>query len=184
MDMIVPDEIFQAVRKFIKSGRAVFFDRDGTLCRDAHYLSRMDDFETLPGLGKLMELKKAGYVLIGVTNQSGIARGLVAEDFVRQVNSIFINSCGFDAFYYCPHHPDEGCSCRKPEPALLFQARRDFDVDLKKSFVVGDREPDMLLAKSVGAKGILVRTGKEAFAPSSDWVAEDLEQVVEIILRQ
>ncbi|MGC2061441.1 MAG: lipopolysaccharide heptosyltransferase II [Thermodesulfovibrionales bacterium] len=181
MDLISADEVFDAGLKLIKTERAVFFDRDGTLCRDAHYLSRMEDFELLPGMDELRLLKDRGFRLIGITNQSGIARGRVNENFVREVNNIFIGQYGFDAFYYCPHHPDEHCACRKPEPGLLYDARADHAIDLKRSFVVGDKDSDMLLAASVGATGIHVRTGQEGQSPAFDHSAADLREVVRLI---
>jgi len=181
MDMISSGEVFRAALTLLKPERAVFFDRDGTLCRDAHYLSRMEDFEILPGAEELKVLKNRGFRLIGVTNQSGIARGRVDEKFVRQVNAVFIDRYGFDSFYFCPHHPDDHCSCRKPEPGMLLQARADYAIDLKRSFVVGDKEIDMLLAASVGAHGIHVKTGQEDHAPSNDSIAEDLHEVIRIV---
>ncbi|MBA4372806.1 MAG: lipopolysaccharide heptosyltransferase II [Thermodesulfovibrio sp.] len=181
MEMISAAEVYEAGLKLIKTERAVFFDRDGTLCRDAHYLARMEDFELLPGMDELRLLKDRGFRLIGITNQSGIARGRVKEDFVRDVNNIFIRRYGFDAFYYCPHHPDEHCSCRKPEPGLLYEARADYAIDLKQSFMVGDKNIDMLLAASVGATGIHVRTGQEGQATAAEQSASDLKEVVRLI---
>jgi heptosyltransferase-2 len=183
MDLITPGDVFAAVQRLVKTGRAVFFDRDGTLCRDADYLSRIEDLEIFPEVKGLAGLKEKGYSLIGVSNQSGIARGIVGEDFVKKVNAIFTDEYGFDGFYYCPHHPDEHCSCRKPEPGLLLRARNDFGIDLKRSFVVGDKESDMLLAKAVGAGAIHVATGKESSYLFADYSARDLNSVVEIITR-
>ncbi len=183
MDLITAEEVFEAARGLLKTRKAVFFDRDGTLCRDAHYLNSMDRLEIFPGVKSLRRLKKEGFALIGVTNQSGIARGLVDEGFVKRVDALFVDEYGFDGFYYCPHHPDEGCPCRKPEPGLLMQARREFGLDLKKSFVVGDKESDILLAKAVGATGILVRTGQKSDHAEEVEVADDLEAAVDIILR-
>ncbi|MBI5100286.1 MAG: lipopolysaccharide heptosyltransferase II [Nitrospirae bacterium] len=181
MEAITPDEVFGAAMGLLKPNRAVFFDRDGTLCRDAHYLSRMEDFEVFSGISELKALKEKGFKLIGVSNQSGVARGLVDESFVKEINAIFTGSYGFDGFYYCPHHPDEHCSCRKPEPGMLFEARVDHGIDLKRSFVVGDKDVDMRLAKAAGAVGIHVTTGQEERAPSADRVARDLKDVVKII---
>ncbi|MHB8882005.1 MAG: lipopolysaccharide heptosyltransferase II [Thermodesulfovibrionales bacterium] len=181
MDLISADEVFAAAQKTLNRGRAVFFDRDGTLCRDAHYLSRMEDFEIFPEIEALHALKEQGFKLIGITNQSGIARGRVDENFVRTVNDIFMTRYGFDGFYYCPHHPDEHCSCRKPEPGMLLDARADHHIDLKRSFVVGDKEVDMLLAQAVGATGIHVGTGQEDHAPSAGMVASGLGAVARII---
>jgi heptosyltransferase-2 len=101
---------------------------------------------------------------------------------VKHVNRIFLDKYGFDGFYYCPHHPDERCYCRKPEPGLLLRARSEFDIDLKRSFVVGDKESDILLAKAVGARSVFVKTGQEGLSPHADFEARDLEDVVDIIL--
>jgi heptosyltransferase-2 len=182
MDLITPADVFAAVQRLVKTRRAVFFDRDGTLCRDADYLSRMEDLEIFPEVKGLSGLKEKGYALIGISNQSGIARGMIREAFAEEVNAIFTGEYGFDGFYYCPHHPDEHCSCRKPEPGLLLRARNDFGIDLKRSFVVGDKEADMLLAKAVGAGAIHVATGKEPVSPIADYSANDLNGVVDIIM--
>jgi heptosyltransferase-2 len=184
MDLISVDEVFGAVKNLVSSGRAVFFDRDGTLCRDAHYLSRMEDLQIFPKIDVLRRLGEKGFSLIGVSNQSGVARGLVGEKFVMKVNRLFMDSYGFNGFYYCPHHPADHCSCRKPEPGLLHRARAEHKIDLKASYVVGDKEADLLLAKSVGAKGVLVKTGKDVSSAYADFVAEDLEEATGFILRE
>ena len=182
MDLVDPAEVFQAIEGLVKARKAVFFDRDGTLCKDPGYLNRMENLEIFPEIDGLKRLKQQGFSLIGVSNQSGIARELVDEDFVKRVNRIFLDTFGFDGFYYCPHHPDERCSCRKPEPGLLLRARSEFDIDLKRSFVVGDKESDVLLAKAVGARSVFVKTGQESLSPHADFEARDLEEVVDIVL--
>ena len=184
MDLITPEMVFDAIKERISMKRAVFFDRDGTLCRDPGYLRRLEDFEGFSGIASLVSLKERGFSIIGVSNQSGIARGLVDEEFVKLINSIFLDTYGFDGFYYCPHHPDEHCSCRKPQPGLLLDARADYDIDLKRSFVVGDKDLDMLLARSVGATGILVRTGQSSDSEQADYTVENLEEAVELIIRK
>jgi heptosyltransferase-2 len=183
MEMISSAEVFEAVKARVNVKRAVFFDRDGTLCKDPGYLRRIEDFEVFPGIENLTRLKERGFTLIGVTNQSGVARGLVDEDFVKQVNAIFLDNYGFDGFYYCPHHPDEHCSCRKPEPGLLMDARVDYNINLKRSFVVGDKDLDMLLARAAGATGILVRTGQDSASPNADYTVENIAKSVDLILR-
>lgn len=183
MEMITSHEVFEAVKERINIKRAVFFDRDGTLCKDPGYLRRMEDFEVLPGLGSLPRLKERGFLLIGVSNQSGIARGLVDEEFVKRINAIFLGSYGFDRFYYCPHNPGEHCSCRKPQPGMLLDARADHGIDLKRSFVIGDKDIDMLLARSVGATGILVCTGQDGVSPNADYTVKDLEEAVGLVLQ-
>lgn len=184
MDMITSEEVFEAVKERISQKKAVFFDRDGTLCKDTGYLSRMEDFEVFPETVSLARLKERGFSIIGITNQSGIARGLVDEEFVRHINSIFIDNYGFDGFYYCPHHPDEHCYCRKPEPGLLLDAGVDYNIDLKRSFVVGDKDLDMLLAQAAGAIGILVRSGQDTFSANADYTVENIKEAVELIIRK
>jgi histidinol-phosphate phosphatase family protein len=107
---------------------------------------------------------------------------MVSEDFVRSVHNLFIHEYGFDAFYYCPHHPDDHCSCRKPEPGMLVDAGRDHHIDLRRSFVIGDKESDMLLAAAVGARGILVRTGQTRTSAYAGYVVDDLEGAVAAVL--
>ncbi len=184
MDLIAPDEVFGPVKSLIGLRKAVFFDRDGTLCKDVHYLNRMEDLEIFAKIDVLRRLREKNFLLVGVSNQSGVARGLIDEEIVRKVNRIFMDSYGFDDFYYCPHHPDDYCSCRKPAPGLLYRARAEHKIDLKASYVVGDKEADLLLAKAVGAKGILVKTGKEVSSTCADFVAEDLEAVTNFILAE
>jgi len=184
MEAVGPDEVFDAVKRRIPRERAVFFDRDGTLIRDADYLRRWEDFETLPGLEELKGLKERGFKLIGVTNQSGVARGIVDEGFVREVNDIFIKNYGFDGFYYCPHHSEERCPCRKPEPEMAVRARLHHGIDSRCSYVVGDKEDDMLFAKAMGAKGILVLTGKAGASENADFTAKDLKEAVRLILSE
>ena len=183
MEMISSEEVFDAVKRRTNVKRAVFFDRDGTLCKDPGYLRRIEDFEVFPEVSSLAGLKERGFSLIGISNQSGIARGLVDEEFVKRVNAIFLDTYGFEGFYYCPHHPDEHCPCRKPEPGLLLDARVDHNINLKKSFVVGDKDADMLLARAVGATGILVRTGQDKVSTHADFVLENLAEAVDLIMR-
>ncbi|HMK60824.1 MAG TPA: lipopolysaccharide heptosyltransferase II [Dissulfurispiraceae bacterium] len=178
---IAPDQVYEALMKILPKKRAVFLDRDGTLCRDANYLNKWDDFELLPGVENLQLLKDDGFELIGVSNQSGIAKGIVTEEFVKEVNRLFIDKYGFSDFYYCPHNPEDLCMCRKPEPELLFKARAAHGIDLKKSFVVGDKDADMLLAKMVGARAVLVRTGQQSASSHADEVVDDLDEAIKHI---
>jgi len=183
MNDITTDDVCMAVKEILPYRSAVFFDRDGTLCRDMDYLNRWEDFKVFPDVSSINVLKNKGFLLIGVSNQSGVARGLVDESFVKMVNRVFIERYGFDDFYYCPHHPDEHCPCRKPEPGMLFEARERYRIDLKASYVVGDKDSDMILAKSVGAKGIFVLTGQQEKPSHADFVAKNLTSAVDFIVR-
>lgn len=151
---------------------AVFLDRDGTLIDERNYLDRLDQIEPLPGAAAaLARLRDAGFALVVVTNQAGVARGYVDEPFVRAAHdrlaALFArDGLVLDGYYYCPHHPEgsvaayrRACRCRKPSPGMIEEAARDLDLDVARSFVIGDKWLDVELATNAGARGILVRTG-------------------------
>jgi D,D-heptose 1,7-bisphosphate phosphatase len=149
---------------------AVFLDRDGTINEDPGYISDPQKVVLFPETGDALALlKKFGFLLIVISNQSGIARGLMTSEDVDAVNDKLNNLLSeykikIDAFYYCPAHPDysseEDCECRKPSPKLLFEATKEFNVDLEKSYFIGDTVADVQCGKNAGIKTILVRTGK------------------------
>lgn len=152
--------------------RAVFLDRDGTVIEERGYLGRLDLISPFPYAAEaIVRLREAGYLVIVVTNQAGVARGYFTEAFVREAHRhldslLAPHGAAPDAYYYCPHHPEgvvEGyrtaCRCRKPAPGMVEQAARDWEVDVARSFVVGDKWLDVGLANQAGARGILVRTG-------------------------
>ncbi|KJU82494.1 ADP-heptose--LPS heptosyltransferase II [Candidatus Magnetobacterium bavaricum] len=164
MNSITPDEVLTELKALLPNKRAVFFDRDGTLCRDANYLNRFEDLDVYPETEGLKGLKSKGYMMIGISNQSGIARGLIKNEFAEAVNKTFCDNYGFDDFYYCPHHPDSHCPCRKPSPGMLYKARAEHGIDLKRSFFVGDSNADMLVAQAVGASPIFLLNKKHSLA--------------------
>lgn len=176
------DDVYYGIKQVLPSNRAVFFDRDGTLCEDSGYINKHEQLIIFPQIESLKILKKKGFKIVGLTNQSGIARGIVDEKFVKEINEMFKNKYGFDDFYYCPHHPDDHCPCRKPEPEMILKAKNEHGVDLKRSYVVGDKDSDMLLAKTVGAKGILVQTGKIRESIYADFIVKDLKEAVDFII--
>jgi len=184
MHTITSDEVYYGIKKLLYENRAVFFDRDGTLCKDNNYINNFDKLEIFPEINQLSILKEHGFKIIGISNQSGISRGLVDENFVKEVNKIFIKKYNFDAFYYCPHHPDEHCSCRKPELGMLIKAKGEFNINIKKSYIIGDKETDMLLAKASGAKGILVKTGEAKTSIYADFIAEGLKEAIGYIIKE
>lgn len=177
LNAITPDEVFLTIRRLLPSKKAVFFDRDGTLCRDAHYLNNWNDFEPFQGLDELRKLKDAGFLLIGITNQSGIKRGIVDRNFTESVNRFFMERYGFDDFLYCPHLPEDNCACRKPSPGMLFRAREKFGIDLKRSYVVGDKESDMELGKSVGA--IPIRVPEDDEKTKSEGIKKIIKRILD-----
>lgn len=152
---------------------AVFLDRDGTIIEDVNYLSDLRDITWIKGAKEAIKaLNEAGYKVIVVTNQSGIARGLLDESLLQKVHQTINDNlrqieARIDGFYYCPHHPDIGsaqykkiCSCRKPEPGLIYQASQDLDIDLERSFLIGDNLRDIEAGLRAGLASILVLTGK------------------------
>ncbi len=144
------------------ANRAVFLDRDGTMAPDVHYCRRPEDFELFPYTTKAVGLlNELGFKVIVITNQSGIARGYFTEETLADIHQkmereLAKEGAFVDAIYYCPHHPDDNCDCRKPKPKLILQAAKDFNIDLKHSFVVGDLQMDIDLGKTAGCKAILV----------------------------
>lgn len=182
--------------------KAVFLDRDGTLNVDVGYLHALDQLELFPfTLDALRLLKRAGFALVVVTNQSGIAHGLIAGGFAeaahlelqRRAHDVGVS---IDGFYYCPHHPrgsvdqfSVDCRCRKPSPGMVEQAVSDLDLDVTQSWVIGDKWLDVELGRAVGARSILVRTGwgKESERRRSseqqvDAVCDNLMHAVAFIL--
>ncbi|MFC1549349.1 lipopolysaccharide heptosyltransferase II [Nitrospirota bacterium] len=184
METIETNEVFEIIRKSLLSQKAVFFDRDGTLCEDAHYLNSWDKLKVFDNISHLNSLINKDYKLVGLSNQSGISRGIVDEGFVGEVNRMFMDKHGFSGFYYCPHHPDDACLCRKPEPGLAIRARDKHNIDLRRSYMVGDKDADMLLGRTIGAYTILVTTGKQKTSPYADFIAKGLKEAVEHITSQ
>ena len=142
---------------------AVFFDRDGTLMEEAGYCADPRQVRLYPGVpGALRELKAAGFLTFIVTNQSGIARGFFTEAQYQAVQAQLLAEIGpglIDASYFCPDAPGVPCSCRKPEPGMVFQAARDFAIDLPRSYLIGDKSTDIECGRRAGTRTILVMTG-------------------------
>jgi D-glycero-D-manno-heptose 1,7-bisphosphate phosphatase len=167
---------------------AVFVDRDGTIMHDADYCSDPKQVRVFPGVpDALRRLKRAGYKIIVITNQSGIGRGFFSVEQYHAVEAEVLRQLGdglVDATYFCPDVPGEPSECRKPAPGMVLQAAREHDVDLARSFLVGDKEIDAECAHNAGVRAIRVRTGFDRATEGScaDWVAEDLPAAVDLIL--
>src|SRR6266404_787918 len=169
---------------------AVFLDRDGTLMHDADYCSRPDQVRVFDGVADaLRRLKKAGYKIIVITNQSGIGRGFFTVQQYRAVETEISRQLGdslIDGTYFCPDVPGQPSQCRKPAPGMVLQAAREHEIDLPASFLIGDKEIDAECAHNAGVRAIRVRTGFDKMTDGScaDWVAEDLPAAAEIILNE
>ncbi|MDR1417853.1 MAG: D-glycero-beta-D-manno-heptose 1,7-bisphosphate 7-phosphatase [Endomicrobium sp.] len=144
---------------------AVFLDRDGTLIYDKNYLSSPSQIKLYSYAAECInKLKKAGFKVIVVTNQSGIARGMFTIKDLDKIHKKFLDllkeqGAVVDGIYFCPHIDEDKCKCRKPKIGMVVQGSKDFNIDLKKSYVVGDSIRDYLLGFNMGGKGILVLTG-------------------------
>jgi heptosyltransferase-2 len=160
----IPNETSGRTR--ILDGYTIFLDRDGTLNDDPGYLKSAAELKLLPGVAAgLARLKAAGARLVVVTNQSGVGRGFFSLKDLEAVHArleglLEESDAALDAIYFCPHHPDDGCRCRKPATGMVDRAVAEFQVDLGKVYVVGDHASDIQLAKAIGAKSVLVTSGK------------------------
>ena len=145
---------------------AVFLDRDGVLIENrSDYVRSWEHVEFLPGSAAATQaLSAAGYVIVVVTNQSVVGRGIISREEAERINQQVIGELAaqggrIDAAYMCPHHPDDGCACRKPAPGMLLQAAQELDLDLGGSFMVGDNISDIEAGRNAGVCTVLVRTG-------------------------
>ena len=178
---------------------AIFLDRDGTVIREIDYLADPDRVELLPGaIEGLQTLRDAGYALVLVTNQSGVARGLLTLDVLDAIHGRLVELLApaglvLDAIEFCPHHPTAGtapfrrtCGCRKPLAGMLLHAGTQLDLDLPRSWMIGDAVRDLEAGTAAGMPSILVRTGKgrasESQAPEGTQVVDDLQQAAAWIL--
>jgi len=183
--------------------KAVFLDRDGTINVEVGYLSDPEELELIPGAARAVaRLNDAGFVVVVVTNQAGVARGYFTEEDVVAVNRRLVEvlqpeGARIDGIYYCPHHPEFGdetyrkdCECRKPNTGMVRQAVDDFNIDVSRSYVVGDHVGDVLLGVNAGARSIHVLTGHGADERqkliergiNTVHLAQDLADAVEYIL--
>ena len=171
---------------------AVFLDRDGVINRkmpEGDYVKDWSEFSFLPGALKAIRmLKENGFLIAIITNQRCVATGIVTEEGLKEIHKRMLNEirrCGgdIDAVYFCPHDISDGCNCRKPEPGMISSAIRDFrdcdvEVDLKRSYVIGDSEKDIASAKALGIKSIKIGE----YLPEADINKKDLLEAVEAII--
>lgn len=184
--------------------KAVFLDRDGTINTDVGYLNHPDQLELIPRSALAIKLlNEAGFKTVVITNQAGIAKGLLQETLLPEIHkrlSVLLDEEGarIDKFYYCPHHPEAAveqyrmdCQCRKPFPGMVLQAANELGIDATRSYVIGDKSCDIELAHNVGARAIMVMTGygpvelnrlREAHLAPPHFTAHDLYGAVQFIL--
>ena len=170
--------------------KAAFLDRDGTLIEEVNFLSKVDDLRIFPFTFEAVKrLKDAGFLIIVVTNQSGIGRGIYDDTAMHSIHdAIQIQLEGMiNAFYFCPHLPCDNCACRKPKLGMIEDAVRDFRIDLSNSWMIGDKKIDVETGKNAGMHTAMVMTGygraharELVFKP--DVLAEDLLRAVQEVL--
>jgi len=167
---------------------AVFVDRDGTIMENCDYCSDPKDVKIFPGVpDALRRLKSKGFKLVIVTNQSGIGRGLITVEQYRAVEAEVLRQLGaglIDATYFCPDVPGQHSSCRKPAPGMIVEATRQHQIDLTRSFLIGDKEIDVECGRNAGVRTIRVKTGpeREMAGSMADWITKDVPAAAEIIL--
>ena len=150
--------------------RAVFLDRDGVINENlpGAYVDSWSAFRFLPGAAEsVVALRRAGYAVVVITNQGGVGRGFMTEDALKAIHSqmeaeLAAGGARLDAVVYCPHHPDAGCDCRKPQPGMLHRAAADLGIDLSGSYFVGDHVTDVQAGLAAGCRPILVLSGRGA----------------------
>ena len=173
--------------------KAVFLDRDGVIIQDKGYVHKISDFKLLPGVAAaIKKLNDAGFLVIIITNQSGVARGYFTEDEVRKLNQHLVLEmkkvgAHIDAVYYCPHYLHgtveaykKVCDCRKPRPGMILRAAEELHIDITSSWMIGNAESDVLAGKTARCRTILLTKTR---APSkSDLLKRDLNEAVDYIL--
>lgn len=178
--------------------KGIFLDRDGTLNEDIGYVSKLENFRLIPGIKPALRLlKDMGFKLFVVTNQSGVGRGIIPVRNLETLHQKMVeefrqDGIELDGISYCPHRPEEKCACRKPLPKMVKDLARKKEVDLKHSYIVGDKISDVLTGKNAGCKSVLLLSDdNEAINldeedeewPSPDYVAESLSHAAEWILK-
>ena len=182
----------------------MFIDRDGTLIEETGYLNDLSRLQFFPySVDAVRQLKRAGFLVIIVTNQAGVARGIVPPQFLElahgHISSVMAaGGAAIDRYYHCPHHPDgivpdlaRACECRKPAPGLWLRAAEELSIDLSKSYTVGDRWLDVKAGRAAGTRTVMVRTGygrgEEPAPPDglfADAIVSDLAAAAAWILQQ
>ena len=170
--------------------RAVFLDRDGTISEDVNYCSSVEDFHILPTVPEAIKLlNDANFKVVLITNQSGISREYFTETILAEIHAkmeseLAKHGANVDAIYYCPHHPDDGCDCRKPKTGMLTKAAEELGINLKSSYMIGDMQTDIDVGRVAGCRAILVTTGPDGGdgVKKADYTAQNLSQAAKWIL--
>jgi len=174
----------------------IFLDRDGTIIEEVGYLQEPQNLHIIKGAAQAIRLlNEENLLVVMITNQSGIERGYYSENMLKEIHlelfdQLAIREAHIDAIYYCPHHPDINCNCRKPKVGMIDQAVERFGIDLQSSWVIGDKSSDIAAGKYVGSNTVLVLTGYGKWTQDqmtedrvlADYVCQDLLEAVRMIL--
>lgn len=179
--------------------KAIFLDRDGVINKDpgfGDYVKSWEELQFLPGaIEAIKRLNKNGYEIFVISNQAGVGRGLFSQSSLDEITNNMlkeIESQGgkITSISYCTHRIDEGCSCRKPKTGMIEKATKDFDIDFKNTYFIGDSRVDIGIGKNMGCKTILLLTGKEDpnnienLDPQPDFIKKDLKEAVKWVLKE
>ncbi len=162
---------------------ALFIDRDGTINRDCPYCRSPEQIEIFDDVFEPLKVLSKYFLVIIITNQSGVSRGYFTEEDLKRMHQKIMREVSgkggrIDGIYYCPHLPEDNCSCRKPKTGLVEKAMRDFDIDLRESFVIGNDDKDTGLARNLGIRSIKVRDDSQVFG---DYNVKDFYEVLDVI---
>jgi len=191
---LIVEHILCSWLRTIFLSRVVFLDRDGVICKDRDdYVKSWNEFVWIPRAREaLKRLNDNHYITIVVTNQAGVGRGITSQQAVEDIHQRMMREVSqtggkIERIYYCPHRPEDGCDCRKPKPGLFLQAARDFSIDLKKSYLIGDKISDIEAGHSLGCITIMIKKGENKGGTTSkiraDYTASDLSEAVALILK-
>jgi D-glycero-D-manno-heptose 1,7-bisphosphate phosphatase len=175
--------------------KAIFLDRDGVLNEDTMYPHKIEHFKLLPGVIEGLKRLSKEYIFIIITNQSGIGRGIYKEKDFMNFNNHLVSALKEEGIeikktYHCPHHPDDNCACRKPNPKNIINASIEFDIDLKNSWMIGDHPPDIQMGLNARIKTVYMITGHgsehideiKKKGPKPDFIAENFIQAAKFIM--
>lgn len=170
---------------------AIFLDRDGVIIVEKNFLKDPEEIEFYPGAIEALKAIGDEYIKIVISNQSGVARGYFTSADVEKINThissiLKMSGISIDAWYFCPHGPDDNCQCRKPRPGMIMKAEEKFNINIPNSWIIGDKSTDIEAGKAAGINTILVKTGYGGSEPgasdiASDYLASDIGEAIKYI---